>query len=378
MHFLFVTGQLNSFGGVERTLSEKINYMQSRGHHTCVVTFAQNGMPPYFKLNNNISFYDVDCRYFQYYNLPLYKRLWKLLQTKRRFRKRLSDILQEFEPDTVIVTMAMSRFFINDIVKVANNIRIVIESHNIYNDLYHKVPISERFFYFFHHPLTTMSKASTLVVLTQQDAKSWESRNVKSIKVIPNPLPQYQERLSGCERKPGRIICVGRLATEKRYDRLIDAFALIADKYPSWYIDIFGDGPEKNHLQDILKARGLTERIHIHQPTSQIYQEYESSQMLVLSSDMESFGLVIIEAMACGTPVVSVKCPYGPTEIIEDGVTGLLAEVDAADLAEKMVWMMTHDAERTQMGIHAHLAAARYGKEQVMKEWEAVYVNKEV
>ena len=128
-------------------------------------------------------------------------------------------------------------------------------------------------------------------------------------------------------------------------------------------IDIYGYGPEEKHLLEIIRMQGLMGRINIHKPTSQIYKEYESSQMLVLSSDLESFGLVLIEAMACGTPVVSVNCPHGPSEIIDDRETGLLSEMNVDDLAIKMEWMMTHDKERAEMGIKAHLAVAKYKKE---------------
>lgn len=74
-----------------------------------------------------------------------------------------------------------------------------------------------------------------------------------------------------------------------------------------------------------------------------IYEEYQKSQMLVLSSDSESFALVLVEAMSCGLPVVATDCPYGPSEIIEDGVTGLLAQMDIQDMANKMEWMIIHE-----------------------------------
>ena len=373
MKLLFITGQINQFGGVERTLSDKINYLNSRGHEICVVTYAQMGQPLSFILNDGVIFFDIDCRYFSFFKLPIYKRIWKLFKIKLYFRKRLSSIIQSFVPDVIIVTMAMNRFYLNDITSIAGNARIIVESHNIYHDLFVKVPISERIFYLFHHPLKTMAQADMLVLLTHEDAKAWKKWNVKNLKVIPNPLPLYLDKLSGCKRKEGRIISVGRLATEKRYDRLINAFAILADKYPLWYIDIYGYGPEEKHLLEIIKKQGLMGRIKIHKPTSQIYKEYESSQMLVLSSDLESFGLVLIEAMACGTPVVSVNCPHGPSEIIEDGKTGLLSEMNIDDLAIKMEWMIVHDTERAEMGKKAHLAVAKYKKDVIMNNWETAY-----
>ena len=93
----------------------------------------------------------------------------------------------------------------------------------------------------------------------------------------------------------------------------------------------------------------------------------------MLSSDFEGFGLVISEAMSCGIPVVSTDCPFGPSEIIEDGKTGLLAKMDVNDLSEKMEWMITHEEERKSMGIQAYEAAARYKKDVIVPEWEKAY-----
>ena len=77
--------------------------------------------------------------------------------------------------------------------------------------------------------------------------------------------------------------------------------------------------------------------------------------------------------MAYGTPVVATDCPYGPSEIIEDRVTGLLAKMTIEDLSEKMEYLMTHDEERREMGERARQAAARYRLENVMPHWLKAY-----
>lgn len=213
-----------------------------------------------------------------------------------------------------------------------------------------------------------------LISLTQFDAKSWSDRGVKNVTIIPNPITQYSDQLPVVQRKPGRIIAVGRMYKQKRFDRLIDAFSIIAEKHPSWTLDIYGEGPLREDLQMHIESLGLQERIHLNEPTHDIYAEYLRSEFFVLSSDFEGFGLVIVEAMACGIPVVSTDCPYGPSEIVEDGKTGLLAKMEVQDLADKMEWMIIHTKEREKMGQMARQAAARYKKEKVMKEWEQAYL----
>ena len=113
----------------------------------------------------------------------------------------------------------------------------------------------------------------------------------------------------------------------------------------------------------------------IHHFTSNIIVEYQKSQFLVLSSDYEGFGLVVTEAMACGIPVVSTDCPFGPSTIIDDGQTGLLSRMDASDLAKKMEWMIVHETERKKMGERAYRSAALYRKDLVVSEWEKAYMS---
>ena len=151
---------------------------------------------------------------------------------------------------------------------------------------------------------------------------------------------------------------------------------MIADKYPDWHVDIFGEGNEKKNLINQIRDMKLDSRVIIHEPTKAIYDEYKRSEMLVLCSEHEASPLVLVEAMACGIPCVSLDCPNGPREIIQDGITGLLAkDGDVKDLSAKMEWMITHDKERKEMGINARVYAATRKLSVVMREWENLYVG---
>ena len=148
---------------------------------------------------------------------------------------------------------------------------------------------------------------------------------------------------------------------------------MLSHRYPKWHLDIYGRGADREMLLKQIEGYRLTDRIIIHEPVEDVFCEYQRSQFFVLSSDYEGFGLVIVESMACGTPVVSTDCPYGPAEIIEDGVTGLLCQMDVHDLASKMEWMILHDSERGEMGAAAHKSAAKYKKDRILCMWTEVY-----
>ena len=214
-----------------------------------------------------------------------------------------------------------------------------------------------------------------MIALTKGDAQNLRTFNVNSVRVIPNPVSFYCEDISNLKKTAGQIIAVGRLHEGKRFDRLITAFSLIAKKYSEWHLNIFGVGEQKEYLNNLISKLDIVEQVNISYAKNDIVTEYKKSHFMVISSDYEGFSLVLIEAMACGLPCVSTACPYGPLEIIEDGVTGLLAKLDESDLAKKIEWMITHEKERQEMGVNAHKSASRYKMDHVMKEWEEAYLS---
>ena len=375
MKLIYFIPLLSTKGGQERTLIDKANYLIGQGHEVMFVTFENDG-PIAYPMDKSIHHTDIDCRHFSIYRESLLMRFITAWKMKRLFRKRMLRVLSGFCPDVIVAAVPLTEFFLSDLMQVAGSIPVIVESHLARGYEALKRGFTEKIMDALYSPERAIRQSSLLVALTEGDAAQWRKVH-HNVRIIVNPVTDYPESLFDVMKDEKRIIAVGRLSTQKRFDRLIDAFAMIADKYPEWYIDIFGsstaEGREK--LMIYISSKGLKGRVHIFEPTSDIYTEYQRSEFFVHSSDFEGFGLVIVEAMACGIPVVSTNCPYGPSEIIEDGKTGLLAKMDVKDLAEKMEWMMTHDEERRLMGVNAHQAAARFRKETIMPQWEEAYLS---
>lgn len=375
MRLIYIAPFLHPIGGLERTLTDKANYLVRKGHEIILLTYSQGHNQVFYHLDERVKCIDIDIPLFTIYKKPIYARPKAYFDKRHLFRERFKSVIDSFRPDVIVVTIPNTEDYIHDMISVANNIAVVIESHLASPFHLSSKPLTERLLYTLVPAITAIRKSALLISLTEHDAESWREKGVSHVLVIPNPLTCYPSSLPAIEQAPNRIIAVGRLFHQKRFDRLIDAFSLIAGHYPNWYIDIFGDGILREELKTHIARRGLVDRVNLNSATSHIYDEFKRSQFFVLSSDYEGFGLVIIEAMACGIPVVATDCPFGPSEIVEHGRTGLLSQMDVKDLAAKMEWMITHQSERRQMGRLAHDAVARYQQEVVMPEWERAYLS---
>jgi glycosyltransferase involved in cell wall biosynthesis len=129
---------------------------------------------------------------------------------------------------------------------------------------------------------------------------------------------------------PPVILAVGRLATVKDYPTLLRAFFIICQKRPV-HLLILGEGKERASLEALVRQLGLTENVQMPGFVENPFAYMALARLLVLSSRWEGFGNVLVEALACGTPVVSTDCRSGPREILENGRFGRLVPVGDAD-----------------------------------------------
>ena len=380
MRILIMHRSFALVGGAERVITDKANFLANAGHQLLLVSYEQGQHPLPYELHPSVGYKDLDCRFFTLskYSLPLH--FYHFLRLRNKFKKALHSTVEDFKPDVVVLASDWQTLM-GAVVQSVNPIPVIAEFHNTYAHIMRKVESSENWLrkvmtqFYYRQTISNLRKCSKLVVLTEIDAQNWR-RHFDNVCVIPNPVTQYPEVIDDIPKDNGRIIFVGRFNHEKRIDRLITAFSMIADRYPDWHVDVFGDGNEKENLLRQIDECGLVNRVVIHEPTKAIYDEYKRSEMLVLCSEHEASPLVLVEAMACGVPCVSLDCPTGPRAIIKDGETGLLAkDGDVNDLASKIEWLIVHEAERKEMGLKARVFAASRKQDVVMGQWEKLYTG---
>src|SRR5690606_6883976 len=128
------------------------------------------------------------------------------------------------------------------------------------------------------------------------------------------------------------IVAAGRLQRQEGFDLLIDAFAPVARRNPTWQLRVFGGGKLHDDLVTRIAGHRLTDQVHLRGRTTRLHEEMAAASMFVLSSRFEGFPMVLLEAMAHGLPVVAFDCHTGPRDILTDGWDGVLVpprDVDA-------------------------------------------------
>jgi glycosyltransferase involved in cell wall biosynthesis len=151
--------------------------------------------------------------------------------------------------------------------------------------------------------------------------------------VIPPAMVNRIAQWDGEGRENDLIVCVGRLSPEKDQRTLIRAMTLLPSDRP-WRLAVIGEGAERSALEAFARSHGLAERIVFAGQVDDPIAWMMRARVAVCSSIYEGLCNAIIEALACGTPVVSTNCPYGPREILQGGRYGTLTPVgDAAAMA---------------------------------------------
>ena len=379
MKLLYILKSFASKAGTERVVSDKINYLAEAGYDITLVTYEQGNHSLAFALHSSVRVIDLNTKFFELSRQPLYKKPFLLFLLRRKFRARLQIVVDEILPD-VIISTTYSFNLLDIILTLKTSARQIVESHvacfsvmNSYgcrnSSIMNKIAqLYDAYKCFW------LKRCEMMVVLTEGDAIEWR-RHVSHVEVVSNTVTVFPGQMSH-DGKGKRIICVGRLHEQKGFDLLLDAFSQISEQCPGWVVEIFGSGSDEWSLKEKIRCYRLENVVHINAPTASIFDEYQRSEFLVLSSRYEGFGLVLIEAMSCGIPCVSFRCKYGPEEIITHRKDGLLVNNgDVHDLANQILWMINHTEERLQMGREARKSAMAYDKSNIMRQWEQLLVT---
>jgi glycosyltransferase involved in cell wall biosynthesis len=168
------------------------------------------------------------------------------------------------------------------------------------------------------------------------------------------------------------VIAIGRLVRQKGFDTLINAFSLVIPKMNARLI-ILGEGPERESLREMVKDLGLIDKVSFAGFQDNPYKFLSRADVFVLSSNYEGLPMVILEAMACGAPIISTDCRSGPCEILENGKYGLLVTVgDEQAISKGIVTLLKDRALREKFSRLARERTWDFSVDKIIKQYERV------
>jgi GalNAc-alpha-(1->4)-GalNAc-alpha-(1->3)-diNAcBac-PP-undecaprenol alpha-1,4-N-acetyl-D-galactosaminyltransferase len=353
-------------GGAQRVMTIMVNYWAEKGWIIHVFVLNGEGKPPFYPLHPDVIWQDLDL------SKPLGNPFSAVIRMRERLR-RLRLAIQQTSPDTVIsfndetnvITLLATRGL---------RVPVIVSERNDPHCHAMKNPWRSL------RPWTYRQAAS--VVSQTQYALEYFSGSIRSRgRVIPNPVIRTTEigEIHGQHSPKHRgttILAMGRLDWQKGFDLLIEAFAKVSARHHDCTLEIWGEGQERGNLEKMIADKGLEEWIKMPGVTKVPYEKMRQADLFVLSSRYEGFPNVLCEAMACGMPVVSFNCHSGPSEIVRDGIDGILVSPeDTSALADALYRLLTDETERKRLAARAIEIAERFGIDNIMDQWTRLIIE---
>ncbi|WP_417255325.1 glycosyltransferase [Celeribacter halophilus] len=333
-----VISRLNGIsGGAERIYCELANMLARNGNSVTCFTYDKPGGEPFYSLDDNVKRITAgNCKRDFKTRLKsiVYKFLPKRFELRDRLRwhgrndhriARLREHLQAEQPDIVISLLPPA----NTVTLLAAKglpLKVIATNHNVPEQDY----TTERWGsgpYERKIRLAALDHADAIHVLFPL-FKDWFPEHLKErIVAIPNYIPDGFASSDRSELPREKIVLgVGRLTDVKNYMTLVQAWSLIGAERDGWTLKICGEGRERGDLEDFIQEKGLSSSITLAGAVSDIKREYQKASIFCHPAKFEGFGLSVVEALACGLPVVAFEDTPGLKEYLKDGENALLTQ----------------------------------------------------
>lgn len=345
---LYITNGINGSGGLERVLSIKTSKLIAEyGYEVHIIVINDGHLNPFYNFDSAIVFHSINSTR---------KGVFFLIDYCSQIRR----IVDQLNPDIIMVCDdGLKGFFVPKL--LGNKRPVIYERHASI-----AINTGNRFYGGFIRRLMRFLAADfeRFVVLTPTNVKEWSSDNVI---VIPNPLTFYPNSSACLTTK--KVILIGSQSLVKGYDYAIKIWEQVVKSHPDWELHCYGKRDHQNRFENEAKQKGISQ-IYFHDAVKNIEEKYLEASLLILTSRSEGFGMVLIEAMACGVPCVAFNCPSGPSDIITNNQDGLLIKNgNIVAFADALSNLMADEAKRKEMGSAAKHNAQRYLPENIVNQW---------
>ena len=355
---MILVDQFYLHGGIEKLVSIKANYWAEKfGYKVIIVSTEQNNNEKIYHLSDEVEFVDLNINYHRGISFFHPKNLSKLINNF----KKIKHAVAVYSPDFILVASHIPMTYLLPFVKT--KAKTIKEFH--FSKYSHPKNVMASFFQ------KIEERYNYLVVLSLEERSFYPSNNVK---VIPNPVeitPSIQTDI--IKLKPNVAAAVLRFAPVKQIDKMVEVWDLFYKNNLDWKLYIYGDISNDYFvkIQQLVKDMKLQETIIFKGKTDNVYQALENVRLLLMTSSNECFPMVILEANACGVPVVSFDSPTGPRNIINDNVDGIVVPLDdISTFATQLDKIANDEYIYNQMALKSIVNSENYQLEKVMNIWK--------
>ncbi len=371
---VYCTPALYSAGGVERVVTVKANYFADvLGYDVTIIITEGKNKNPFFSLSDNVKVCNLGINFEELWNAVFFRKVWLYLTKQYKYKKLLAAELHKIHPDITISTLRREINFLTNIKDGSLKIGELHLTRDNFRELENRrYNIVGIFFsrWWKNNLVDHLKCLDKFVVLTETSKRGWPE--LDNIIMIPDPLTIKTEFLSQLDAK--RVICISRYSYEKGIDLLIRVWTKVEKVCNDWVLDIYGMG-DLAYYRMLMNDLQIDEnRCRLHGSLSNVTEEYLNSSIFALPSRFEGFGLVIIEAMSCGLPVITFDCENGPRNIITDGENGFLIQpFDIQSYADRLLQLISDVKLRKGIGANAHEASRHYVIEDIAGQWRELF-----
>lgn len=371
---VYCTPALYSAGGTERVISIKANYFAEQLDYdvTIIVTEGNKGNS-FFPLSKKVKVINLGLGFEDLWNIPFMKKVYLYLKKQRKYKKLLTSELLRLKPDITITTLRREINFINEINDGSRKIGELHSSRANYRGVEDRESnVFKKFFskWWKRDVISDLQQLDKFVVLNENAVLEWPE--LHNLTMIPDPLPLNLDARSNLQSK--RIVTIGRYSYEKGYDYLLRIWAIVEKRCPDWQLNVYGMGDPTPYVKLMDELSIDQRRCHLNSSLVDVESEYLRSSILVQPSRTEGFGLVLVEAMACGLPVVAFDCENGPRSLITDGEDGfLIPAFDVELFSERLITLMSDEKLRAKMGEKGLVKSQQYHISKIAQHWKQLF-----
>lgn len=345
-----------SCGGAERVMSIMANYWVKHGNDVSLITVDTQDND-FYTLDDRVKRIELDRKKESRTVIDAsINNLIKIRSLRNVIKKTKPQVIISFIDKMNVVTLISTRGLSIPVIVSEHTNPLQLPPGGVWN-------ILRRVGYIW---------ANAVVVLTQELSDivgSFVSRS--RLHIIPNPaipINNITNSVPPFKIPSPCIVAMGRLVPLKGFDLLIKAFGICDQNM--WSLIIMGEGDQRSTLEALIKERGLESKVllpgNIKEPSAVL----QNADIFVLSSRIEGFPMVILEAMSCGLPVISFDCKTGPGTIINNGIDGILVPAEDVDaLASSMSYLMNNKEERLRLSKRATDVVNRFSIDVIMAKW---------